>query len=100
MNDREAFDKVKKHLLTQGHRAMMAEPKRCVYLAANGDKCAIGILIEDYSPDLEKFNAREMNHDLGWGLNDNMLIDLQQCHDDVPIEDWATDLDIIEANYL
>jgi len=59
MNRQEIFDKVKKHLLTQGKRAVNAMGK-CKYriFDENGEviaKCAIGALIPDeiYVPSME-----------------------------------------------
>lgn len=53
-NRQEAFDHVLAHLRKQGGRAVDARGE-CVYIAADGKKCAIGSMItdENYSSDLE-----------------------------------------------
>ena len=47
LTNQSAFDTVVRHLHQQGHRAvrMVDVNSVCVYRAANGDKCAIGVLI-------------------------------------------------------
>lgn len=57
MTAQEIFDKVATHLFTQGHPAMKGE--NCLYLAPNGDKCAVGCLIE---PD--EYQDRFENNDV------------------------------------
>jgi len=55
MTDQELFDKVAKHLLTQGGPAMRGDGQGCAYRGMEGRKCAAGVLIldEHYSPALE-----------------------------------------------
>lgn len=52
LTDQEVFDKVARHLLTQGCRSISGG---CAYRGEGGRKCAIGCLIEDnlYDPDFE-----------------------------------------------
>ena len=58
MNKQEIFDKVYKHLLTQGRRSRLydVEGGLCAYRSFDGLKCAVGCLIEDanYSASMEE----------------------------------------------
>lgn len=58
MDAQEIFDTVATHLFTQGRRAKNDDGK-CVYRAADGTKCAVGILIPDadYSEFIEETSA-------------------------------------------
>lgn len=49
------FNKVVKHLIKQGRRAMIASNGNCAYRGLGGTSCAVGCLINDknYKPDLE-----------------------------------------------
>lgn len=55
MTEREVFDKIKTHLLTQMSKSMLDDGERCAYRGHNGRMCAIGCLIpdEDYKPIME-----------------------------------------------
>lgn len=55
MTEREVFDKIKTHLLTQMSKSMLDNGERCAYRGYNGRMCAIGCLIpdEDYKPIME-----------------------------------------------
>jgi hypothetical protein len=48
MTPQKIFDKVAKHLFTQGKRAMLdptRESGQCMYRGPDGSKCAVGVLI-------------------------------------------------------
>lgn len=102
MTRQEIFDTVATHLITQGRRAWTGT--NCMYLAPNGDRCAIGCLIPDdlYTPEMEGsgvdcFYDREdadgqaidafigTLERLGIDENDdvtrNLLVGLQSVHD-------------------
>ena len=55
MTRQQVFDKVYRHLLKQGEKAMDEQGEECVYRADNGCMCAIGCLIldEHYDPSFE-----------------------------------------------
>jgi len=58
MSKQEIFDKVAKHLLTQGRKATHTQPDAnsvCMYRTPDGLKCAAGCLIPDeiYHPQME-----------------------------------------------
>lgn len=100
MTRQEIFNKVARHLLTQG-RAAMVDSVACRYRMELEDgcvlKCAVGCLIpdEDYSESME---GRTL-----WGNNPvrtilrrigvqdpdiHMLCDLQACHDNYGASTW------------
>lgn len=108
MDLQETFDVVVTHLHRQGRRALDWSPEtgnRCVYLAPDGSKCAVGALIPDGHPgqhasgaveelledfpDLEELIAPTADHValLGW---------LQLAHD-AP-ESW-TDSGLSESGW-
>ena len=100
----EIYEKVTAHLLTQ--RAVSEDQNgSCRLRGAQGRKCAIGSLVSDecYKPALEGLgisyyrNAR--NGDLLRALHASqvdayradiidLLIELEEVHDDTPVEDW------------
>jgi len=119
MTDREVFDRVKSHLLTQGARSV-SETGSCRYRGDGGLKCAAGVLISDelYHPGLEGqtvwhstvIDALEASGVPVSALA--MLTDLQELHDfggeeefDPPLEGripdlWPAGLDRIERKYF
>lgn len=121
---RELFNIVKEHLLTQ--RAPAKNGDECVYLAEDGKRCALGILIKDtYTPDCEgdgmcwlaggdvykprssqpPFHARAA---LARACNlagipadettKNMIQNLQYIHDCRSVEAWQAELGGLEAS--
>lgn len=66
MKLQETFDKILKHLRTQGHPCMIkwteTAPATCVYRNDAGESCAVGCLIPDemYKPELEPFSAARL----------------------------------------
>lgn len=85
MEAQEIFDTVVRHLFNQGHAAL--DNGRCRYRAANGDKCAAGVLITDeyYDPKMEgrPFWLLKSEFKLpDWLKNNSDLVeDLQDVHD-------------------
>lgn len=113
MNNREVFEKVKAHLLTQGKRSMgprndETNTIRCAYRGDNGAMCAIGCLIPDelYSPTLEGHDSshcdiRTVLAKAGFeSIDKSMLSVLQRMHDGYSPDMWTIELDRIEARYL
>ncbi len=87
MTDQETFDKVVKHLFTQGRRSTAPDNGACMYRSADGLKCAIGVLIPDekYDPSFEGMPITR----LGWLPNFEvpirnlgLLDSLQRVHDE------------------
>jgi hypothetical protein len=102
MTPQEIFDTVAKHLFTQGKPAkqMVPDPdsddgedNQCRYRAADGTKCAVGVLIPDelYVESMEGQSLSGLILNLGrqrlpelpsWMKeNDRLLMDLQATHD-------------------
>ncbi len=107
MNNREIFDKVKTHLLTQ-NRKSYDDYKGCSYRGPNGTMCAVGCLIPDnvYNEDMEggdvySHNVQPYLETLGLASPSalRLLRDLQNLHDSVDCEDWPARLDVIEKEY-
>ncbi len=109
MNNREIFDKVKTHLLTQNTRSVLPSGA-CAYRGTNGTMCAVGCLLKDehYSEELESRPVRSQSvlvalNNSGIVLDDlglSMLYELQRVHDGYGMDMWPTHLDRIERNYL
>lgn len=109
MNNQEAFEKVVKHLSSQGWMRSLSSnefngtefiPAVCAYRGDEGRMCAIGIFMSDevYDPEWEGSGVSVSMCD-ACGLNDvdiKLLIELQKFHDggymsgdtlhDIPVE--------------
>lgn len=101
----EIFDKVMRHLLTQGERSVDREG-HCAYRGDNGKKCAIGCLISDdaYNPDIEgrgisslevKAALRYSGYDYLASLSRTdtkaeLLSSLRRMHDLILPREWPT----------
>jgi hypothetical protein len=87
------FETVAQHLFKQGHRAMAGEHDgaTCVYLAPNGDMCAVGVCIppearsEQFDKDalsvkgvIDRLKAMEM---IDLSEHRDILSELQDIHD-------------------
>lgn len=101
------FNKVAKHLLTQGTRSMgysaKADRNICRYRNADGMKCAVGCLIKAkvYREELEYKGVEEdiiqqALEDSGYDMSENstqsLLDKLQEIHDWNDPSHWKTDL--------
>lgn len=109
----EVFNRVARHLLTQGQKAMSGVGNGCAYRAKDGLVCAIGCLIPDnlYRPSIEsRFASRLIRLVPGYTLHwerdiqshllsllgaeydlnaaANFLTGLQTIHDCEPVEKW------------
>ena len=86
MNNQQVFDKVVAHLNAQGCRSLSATGD-CVYLAPNGNMCAVGCLLGDaYKPEMENMHVetpvvRNVIEQLFPNVSINMLTCLQEAHD-------------------
>ena len=90
MNQQEVFDKVVRHLLKQGERAI-SDNGRCAYNDSHGRKCAVGCLITDeaYNPDIEHRAAdtteviwalKNSGIDVDWECGDGCGVEGVACH--------------------
>ena len=110
--DRDVFEFIKNHLLTQGQRSLMDNELTCAYLGQFGKKCAVGVLIREdiYHPSIEE---KPVNHSLlrsaitksvpNWKINTEMLCELQSIHDGKSMYDWemvSWKLDEFESDKL
>ena len=110
--DRDVFEFIKNHLLTQGQRSLMKNEMTCAYFGAEGKKCAVGALIREdiYHSSIEE---KPVNHSLvqsaitesvpNWKINTEMLCELQSIHDGTSIYDWemvSWKLDEFESDKL
>lgn len=107
--DRDVFEFIKNHLLTQGERSLMEDEMTCAYLGAEGKKCAVGALIREdiYHSSIEE---KPVNHSLvrsavtksvpNWIINTDMLGELQFIHDDSSNHDWEWSLKEFEIDKL
>ena len=110
--DRDVFEFIKNHLLTQGQRSLMDNELTCAYLGAEGKKCAVGALIREdiYHSSIEE---KPVNHSLvrsavtksvpNWIINTDMLGELQCIHDGRSTYDWEMvewQLDEFESDKL
>ena len=103
------FDRVARHLLTQGVRSARAVGG-CLYRGPDGTMCAIGCLIDNkqYSTTLENHPLTRVNavrkaveKSLGWALTTDevdLLKALQVIHDDAPEDSWEDEL-VLLAKY-
>lgn len=110
MTAQEIFEKVAKHLLTQGCRAEVMGS--CKYLTGDGLKCAVGCLIPDghegqrssknsngllsYFPDLEPFILPQDMYRLTAFM---FIRALQDVHDDVEVQYWKQGLRTVAERY-
>lgn len=96
--DRDVFEFIKNHLLTQGQRSLMDNEMTCAYFGVEGKKCAVGALIREdiYHSSIEE---KPVNHSLvqsaitksvpNWKINTEMLCELQSIHDGKSMYDWG-----------
>jgi len=110
--DRDVFEFIKNHLLTQGQRSLMDNELTCAYFGAEGKKCAVGALIREdiYHSSIEE---KPVNHSLvrsavtksvpNWIINLELLGELQSIHDNANEYDWemvSWKLDEFESDKL
>lgn len=111
----QIFDKVTAHLLKQNRKAELSDIHNndniCVYLASNGDKCAIGALLPDghaaqISGKSVYYICNDFSdiHELLIGNTRdfrriNFLTSLQRLHDEYPPSEWYNLLKFIALDY-
>lgn len=96
-NKQEIFNKVYRHLLSQGKRSINNNGM-CEYRTGDGLKCAVGCLIDDkdYKPSLEGTAVNNSQvvialESSGINMADgiaDMLFELQDIHDNHPAHTW------------
>lgn len=98
MNGQEIFDKVARHLLTQGVRSSRGS-NTCVYRGPNGTMCAVGCLLPDdvaKAADSKFLSVTGLiNHDmLPAELRPHALLleRLQHIHDSIDVAKWREEL--------
>lgn len=119
IRNREAFDKVRAHLLEQGTKSIRYENlydgdgviteelETCVYRGEDGTKCAVGVLIPDDEYNEAFDNAIDGGTSVATlargnvvpalqGLDVDMLISLQNIHDYEEPRDWKAQLALLE----
>lgn len=103
ITDEGVFEFVKQHLITQGQKSEFITS--CYYKQSNGLRCAIGCLIEDefYNENLEFKNGDDpiildaVQKSLpNWKINKGMLIELQELHDEIEVDEWEWKLEQLE----
>lgn len=100
LTNQQIFNRVAKHLLAQGRRAM--SNGACVYRGPGGTKCAVGCIIPDelYSPEFEGNNVEGIfkAQPKLWNLlahrgGMTLLAHLQEdVHDECPPRMWPSAL--------
>lgn len=99
MTAQEIYNRVRDHLLAQGHKS--EDDEGCRYRAPDGSKCAVGCLITDeaYSFALERNIVtapvvRFALNQSGIDTTDTWLLlrDLQEVHDELDPSRWAQEL--------
>lgn len=109
MTTQEIFNRVARHLLTQGARAANPVTGACLYRAPDGKKCAVGCLIPD-----DKYRADFEGCLMGPGIFEaavgapsherrrdfNLLLDLQAVHDGKMPCNWRFYLEDVSRTYL
>ena len=118
MTNREAFDKVKEHLLTQ--MAISRDENSCLYRSPDGLQCSVGVLIpddvweemkKDFTPSetIEVVNGCAVTDlvvlsktakDFFSDVNVIMLRGLQVIHDFNPPNIWEESLDDFEEHEM
>lgn len=97
-DDQAVFDTVYTHLMRQGEPAF-DEDGDPWYLAPDGRRCAIGVLIDEeiYHPAIEGVDAVSEGvlaavTASGWEVDRYLLLELQVIHDETPPGDWREHL--------
>ena len=91
----QIFDTVVRHLRQQG--AKSSDEMHCLYRDPNGRKCALGCLIDEahYVRTMEYNSLTKLletqilgDLKLEFQAHKNLLIDLQDTHDNLEVEKW------------
>ena len=112
MNQQQIFDVVVMHAINQ-HSKALTNMDRCNYLAEDGTKCFVGILIpkEDYLDTMENKGVDYLLQenrtlipfvvpsDMAYHLGISFLESLQQIHDTILIIFWGEELRKVATKY-
>lgn len=104
MDNQELFNRVAKHLLTQGKKSINPATNRCMYRAPDGCSCAIGCLIPDeaYSGAIEDKSSSHEFVRKAAGLteeNSDLARKLQGVHDSYLVSFWDSQLGIVAESF-
>lgn len=97
--EREVFEQVKTHLLTQNKKSK-ASTGKCVYKNFAGLKCAAGCLIahKEYKPEMEGFDWwRLCSEGLAPRTHQDLIKKLQVIHDEYEPINWEQKLNELET---
>lgn len=110
MDQQEIFNRVVRHLLAQGRRAV-DEAGDFAYRGCEGGTCSIGCLIDDehYSREFENerlVDSRDIQHAVAASIGQKLRADdiallqsLQDVHDGTPVDLWPVSLAGVAADY-
>ncbi len=94
MSKQKIFETVAKHLINQNCKSLTENRENCAYRGVNDTKCAVGCLIPDrcYDSKMERNTVDRIK--LPYAIKDNieLLIDLQQIHDNDYPHNWRNRL--------
>jgi hypothetical protein len=98
----QVFNQVRDHLLKQAKKSKYGDV--CLYHIETGAKCAAGCLIsnEEYMPWYERNSWSSMVHDFDEVPNAHyeLIVSLQNVHDDGLPEHWEGQLKHIATSFL
>lgn len=100
LSAQEIFERVSNHLLTQRKRSM-DEYESCRYRGPGGLKCAVGCVIPDrcYNEEMEGQSVEFIKLPNSIKAHRSLLLELQDCHDDFSVKDWASRLRAIGYSF-
>lgn len=94
LNNKEAFQLAKKHLLCQKKKCLSAHGS-CILRNADGLKCAVGALLPDEA-DQKFLDLRTLCHVFLPGVDYYLLDQLRVIHDCFDVMDWENRLVALE----
>lgn len=100
----EIFDKVSRHLLTQGEQSVSEDGGKCRYRSPSGLSCAVGCLLpDDVASTCDELRASGIDNLIGRGLVASycrdLLVDLQWMHDKKSPVVWPLELRRMAAKH-
>ena len=94
------------HLRKQGEQSLDSTGNRCAYRGLRGLKCAVGVLIpeEEYNVEMEHRPIMELVEKSLVptslkGLSLDMLVAVQDLHDDLPVNLWEQAFKEVAGRY-
>lgn len=97
----EVFQFIEHHLLTQNEKSSSYDEGICYYHGDNNLKCAAGCLITDdeYTSEFEANNWNTLvRKRLVPAAHNKLIRELQNIHDDVPVDSWKHHLDLLRKS--